>query len=124
MATRASKTQTDAARELAIQAARIAHDDNAEDVLVLDLRGISPVTDYFVIASGTSDRQLRAICDEMVAHGKACGQKVWHVEGKNSGEWILLDFFDVVVHLFEQSRRVYYDLELIWGEAPRVDWQR
>lgn len=124
MATRARKTKTDAARELAIQAARIAHDDNAEDVMVLDLRGVSPVTDYFVIASGTSDRQLRAVCDEIAAHGNACGQKVWHVEGKDSGEWILLDFFDVVVHLFEQSRRAFYDLELIWGEAPRVQWQR
>ena len=123
MATRAGgKTET--ARELALQAARIAHDDHAEDVLILDLRGISPVTDYFVIASGTSDRQLRAVCDELVTHGKACGQRVSHVAGRESGEWIVLDFFDVVVHLFEQSRRAFYDLELIWGEAPRVDWRR
>ncbi len=122
MATRAGKN--DAARELALQAARIAHDDHAEDVLVLDLTGVSPVTDYFVIATGTSDRQLRAVCDEMVAHGKECGQRVWHVAGRDSGQWIVLDFVDVVVHLFEQSRRTFYDLELIWGEAPRVDWQR
>jgi len=116
-------TTDNAARDLAVQAARIARDDNAEDVLILDLRGISPVTDYFVIATGTSDRQLRAVCDEIAAQGKAIGQQVWHVAGRDSADWILLDFVDVVVHLFEQSRRAYYDLELIWGEAPRIDWR-
>ncbi len=113
-----------AARELAIEAARIAHDDHGEDVLVLDLRGISPVTDYFVIATGTSGRQLTSVCDEGATYGKARGHRVWQVAGRDSGEWIVMDFVDVVVHLFEQSRRAYYDLELIWGEAPRVDWQR
>jgi len=113
-----------AARDLAIEAARIAHDDHGEDVLILDLRGISPVTDYFVIATGTSDRQLRSVCDEIVTHGKGKGHRVWQVAGRDSGEWIVMDFVDVVVHLFEQSRRSYYDLELIWGEAPRVDWKR
>ena len=112
-----------AARKLAVQAARIARDDNAEDVLVLDMRGISPVTDYFVIATGTSDRQLRAVCDEIAEHAKAVGQPVWHVAGRDSADWIVLDFVDVVVHLFEQSLRAYYDLELIWGESPRIDWQ-
>jgi len=121
MAPRASKDDT--ARELAVHAARIARDDHAEDVLVLDLRGISPVTDYFVIATGTSDRQLRAVCDEIAAHGKAVAQPVWHVAGRDSADWIVLDFVDVVVHLFEQSLRAYYDLELIWGEAPRIDWR-
>ena len=120
MAPQASTDNT--ARELAVQAARIAHDDNAEDVLILDLRSISPVTDYFVIATGTSDRQLRAVSDEIAAYGKANGQRVWHVAGRDSGDWILLDFVDVVVHLFERSKRAFYDLELIWGEAPRVDW--
>ncbi len=121
MARRASRDNP--AGELAVQAARIAHDDHAEDVVVLDLRGISPVTDYFVIATGTSNRQLRAVCDEIAAHGKAGGQPVWRVAGRNSADWIVLDFVDVVVHLFEQSLRAYYDLELIWGEAPRIDWR-
>lgn len=114
----------EAARELAIQAARIAHDDHGEDVIILDLKGISPVTDYFVIATGTSGRQLRSVCDEIVDHGKGSGHRVWQVAGRDSGEWIVMDFVDVVVHLFEPSRRAYYDLELIWGEAPRVDWKR
>jgi ribosome-associated protein len=122
MAKRAAKS--DSARALAIEAARIAHDDNAEDILVLDLRGISPVTEYFVIATGTSDRQLRAVADEIRQHAKAGGQPVWHVAGRDSGDWIVMDFVDVVVHLFEASKRSFYDLELIWGEAPHVRWER
>ena len=112
---------------LAVEMARIACGDNAEDILVLDLRGISPVTDYFVIATGTSSRQLRSIGEEMAQYGKKAGQPAWHVAGHQAGRggsgWIVLDFVDVVVHLFDASKRAYYDLELIWGEAPRVDWR-
>ncbi len=117
-------TKKDSARALAIEAARIADDDNVEDIIVLDLRGISPVTDYFVIGSGTSGRQLRSVADHIVKHGKSIDQSVWHVAGQDSADWIVLDFVDIVVHLFEESRRRYYDLELIWGEAPRVRWRR
>jgi ribosome-associated protein len=116
------ETQSDTARRLAIEAARIARGDNCEDVLVLDLREASPVTDYFVIATGSSDRQIRAVADEIGAFGKKIGQPPWQVAGKQSGQWVLLDFVDVVVHLFDAERRRYYDLELIWGESPRVDW--
>ena len=91
---------------------------------MLDLRGISPVTDYFVIATGTSDRQMRSVADHVARHGKSIGQKGWHVAGADSAEWIVMDFVDVVVHLFDETHRRYYDLELIWGEAPRVDWRR
>ena len=115
--------QDDSARELAIAAARIAEHDNAEDIVVLDLRGISPVADFFVIATGTSDRQLRSIGDDLARHGKNVGQKVWRTAGMDTGEWILLDFVDVVVHLFDDKHRSYYDLEMIWGECPRVEWQ-
>ncbi len=113
-------TKTDAAKKLAIEAARIAENGNAEDLLVLDLRQISPVTDYFVIGTGTSDRQIRSLADDISLYGKSIGQKVWHVAGMETGDWVVLDFVDVVVHLFEQRLRDYYDLELIWGEAPRV----
>ena len=112
----------DAPRDLAVAAARIADHDNAEDIVVLDLRGISPVADFFVIATGTSDRQLRSIADDICLHGKESGQRVWRVAGMDSAEWVLLDFVDVVVHLFDAKHRAYYDLELIWGECPRVDW--
>ncbi|MHC4561656.1 MAG: ribosome silencing factor [Planctomycetota bacterium] len=113
----------DAGRSLAVEAARIAEHDNAEDIIVLDLRGISPVADYFVIATGTSDRQMRSIADDLTRFGKTTRQKVWHVAGLERGQWILLDFVDVVVHLFDSERRSYYDLELIWGGCPRVDWK-
>ena len=114
----------DPARELALAAAKIAHDDNCEEIAVLDLRGISPVTDYFVIVTGTSDRQMRSVADDIAEHGKSIGQRVWRVSGKESAEWIILDFVDVVVHVFDQTHRHYYDLELIWGEGPRVDWRK
>ena len=114
---------TSPARRLAVQAARIAADNNCEEVLVLDLRGISPVTDYFVIATGTSGRQMASVGDDICEHGKSIGQKVWKVAGMDSDGWILLDFVDVVVHIFDEAHRKFYDLELIWGSAPRVKWQ-
>jgi ribosome-associated protein len=118
----AAKSDPQSARRLAVDAARLASDSHASDVLVLDLRGISPVTDYFVIATGTSGRQLRSIAEDIRTHGKQTGQKVWQTAGLDGGQWIVLDFVDVVVHLFDAEHRRYYDLELIWGEAPRVEW--
>ena len=121
MAGRSKKSTT--AGELAAAFARIARDDNCEDIIVLDLRGTSPVTDYFVICTGTSDRQLQTVADDIAKHGKQVGQKVWRVAGAQQAQWIVMDFVDVVVHLFDQEHRAYYDLELIWGEAPRVNWE-
>ncbi len=112
------------ARELAIEAARIAADDNCEDVVILDLRGVSPITDYFVIGTGTSDRQIRGTSSHIARTGRTRGQKVWKIAGEDKGDWIVMDFVDVVVHLFDMDHRGYYDLELMWGEAPRVEWKR
>ncbi|MCK4601021.1 MAG: ribosome silencing factor [Phycisphaerae bacterium] len=112
----------DTARKLAIEAARIAHHDNAEEITVLDLREVSPITDYFVICTGTSDRQMRTVADDICRNGKSVGQLVWHVAGADSAEWIVLDFVDVVVHIFDHTHRRYYDLELMWGAVPRVGW--
>jgi ribosome-associated protein len=67
---------------------------------------------------------MRAVADAVMHHGRSAGQKCWHVAGLDSAEWVILDFVDVVVHVFDESRRRYYDLELIWGEAPKVRWQR
>ena len=117
------KKKRDTARSLAIEIAHIAHRDNAEDIIILDLRGVSPVTDYFVIATGSSDRQIRTIADELVEHGRSVGQPVWNVAGRDTADWIVVDFVDIVVHLFEASRRDYYDLELIWGQTSHVKWQ-
>ena len=113
-----------AARQLAIDMARLAQDRNCTEIVVLDLRGVSPTTDYFVIATGSSDRQMISVAEEMAQISKAAGNKAYRVSGRESGKWVLLDFVDVVVHLFDQAHRRFYDLELIWGEAPRVEWQR
>jgi ribosome-associated protein len=114
----------DTAKDLAVQAARLASDSHCEDVVVLDLRNISPVTDYFVIATGTSSRQMRSVADDIAIFGKSIGQPVWHKAGMDSSQWVLLDFVDLVVHLFDSQARGYYDLELMWGEAPHVKWER
>lgn len=117
-------TRRDTGRDLAIKAAQIAQDTNCLDIVILDLRRISPVADYFVICTGSSGRQMRATADQISEFGRSVGQKVWHIEGMDSGMWIVLDFVDVVVHVFDQQHREYYDLELIWGEAANVRWQR
>ena len=82
------------------------------------------VTDYFVICTGTSDRQMRAICDEIREYGQRIGLRSIGVAGYDTGQWILVDFVNVVVHIFTPEHREYYDLELLWGDAPRIDWSR
>lgn len=111
-------------RQLAVEAARIAHDRHCEDIVVLDLRGISPVADYFVISTGTSNRQIVGVADEIADIAGKVGHKALRVAGLRSGQWVLLDFFDAVVHIFDDEHRRYYDLELIWGDAPHVRWKR
>jgi len=88
------------------------------------MQGLSGVTDYFVIATGTSDRQIRSVADHLLELMKARGSRAMGVSGYEYAHWILLDFVDVVVHLFAPSYRQLYDLELLWGDAPRVRWQR
>lgn len=104
--------------------ARIANDNRAEDVVILDLRGLSSVADFFVIATGTSDRQLRAVADQMDEYANQISQKRYGLSGYQTATWILADYVDVVVHLFDPDRRHYYDLELLWGDAPRIEWQQ
>jgi ribosome-associated protein len=98
-----------------------ALDKKAEDVLVLDLRGLCHFTDYFVICHGSSTRQALAIADEVEERLLEVGRlKPKHVEGRRVGDWILLDFIDVVVHVFVDEKREFYGLERLWGDAPRV----
>ena len=111
-------------RALGIQAARLAAERYCTDVVLLDLRGISPVTDYFVIASGTSDRQMRAVAEEIADVATVSGWRPLNKAGLGAARWILMDFVDVVVHLFDETHRKFYDLELIWGDGPRVRWQK
>jgi len=112
------------AEQFAVEVARIAHDHNAEQVTVMDLRRLSPVTDFFVICSGTSDRQRQTVCDMIKDYSRKVGEAVYHVSGYSVANWILLDFVDVVVHVFAPEYREYYDLELLWGDAPRIEWAK
>lgn len=127
MAKRQSRPKTKptiTGQEFANRVAVIADENRAEDVVILDLRGICAVADYFVIATGTSERQMRAVADQIEAFGQTVGQRPYGISGYDSATWLLLDYVDVVIHLFEESRRKYYDLELLWGDAPRINWQR
>jgi len=110
------------ARQFAIEAARIGNELKCEDVVVRDLRGLSSVTDFFVIATGTSDRQMRSVAEQIEEYGRKVGSRVFGRSGFEQGQWLLTDFVDVVVHLFDSDRRAYYDLELLWGDAPKVNW--
>ena len=112
---------TDTARQTAIEFAKHIQSRHGEEIVILDLREISPIADYFIIATGTSDRQIKSIADELVTLGKKSQNPCHHCAGQDAGDWIAMDFFDVVVHLFNAELRGLYDLELIWGEAPRVE---
>ena len=113
--------------QLALAAARTALENNGQDVVVLDMREITPVFDYFVLATGNSRRQLHAISEE-IDHclEDDLGDSRMGIEGYNESRWILLDYGNVVIHLFDQERREYYALEDLWSDAKRVPlpWDR
>jgi len=90
----------------------------ALDISILDMRKIPSVCDYFVIASGTSTTQVRAISDGIVDKLREKGERVWHTEGEREALWILLDYGDVVVHIFQKDTRRFYELEKLWGRVP------
>jgi ribosome-associated protein len=93
---------------------------NARDLIALDLRGLNDATDWFVIASGTSDAHVRGIANAVLRKLAGAGARAHHVEGLPSGRWVLLDFVDVVVHLFHPEARAFYQLERLWHDAPRL----
>ena len=99
-------------------------DNKADDVVLLDLAGITDMTDYFVIASGTSDTHVRSIADHVVEQMAVVGVDVQASEGQAQGRWIVLDFVDFVVHVFHPSSRSYYQLERLWGDAPALALNR
>jgi ribosome-associated protein len=108
------------AKAFALSAAKLAAQRRCTDIAVLDLRGISPATDYFMIATGTSDRQMRSVADEICEAARKQGMQRFGRAGYEQARWVLLDFIDVVVHIFDAEYRDYYDLELLWGDAKRL----
>jgi ribosome-associated protein len=112
------------ARSFALAAAKVADERNCSNIVVLDLKGKSPATDYFVIVTGTSDRQMRTVADEICVAAREQDQQRFGSAGYEQGRWILLDYVDVVIHIFDAEYRDYYDLELLWGDAKRLKWEK
>ncbi len=89
-----------------------------EDIVVLDLTGVADFTDYFLICTGSSNPHVKALADALTEGMKEAGARPWHTEGYESREWVLFDFIDVVVHIFQAESRAYYRLERLWGDVP------
>ncbi|MCR4341119.1 MAG: ribosome silencing factor [Gemmatimonadaceae bacterium] len=103
------------------RAAALCLDMKANDVVVLDLRKVTDMTDCFVIASGTSDTHVRSVGEHVIAELKKDGIRVHHVEGLEQGRWVLLDYVDFVVHLFHPTLRSFYQLERLWSDAEAIE---
>jgi len=110
-------------RDVAIAAARAAADKQASDIVVLDVSKIIVITDHFVICSAGTQRQVRSVIDAVEARLRDLGVKPMRREGEAEAGWWLLDYVDVVVHVFGEEERAYYDLERLWSDAPQVGWQ-
>jgi ribosome-associated protein len=109
--------------DLARRIATLAAERRGDEILVLDLRQISTACDFFVLVSGLSEPHLSGIADHLEDTLREEGIRPWHVEGRQNRKWILLDFVDVVVHLFQKDTRDYYRLENLWSEAPREEFR-
>ena len=116
-----TNTETIETNEFALTAAKIAIELNCTDVMLLDLKGKSPATDYYVIATSTSNRQGRTVADEITEFAKKNGLFRFGQAGYEQGRWILVDFVDVVVHIFDEEYRDYYNLETLWGDAKALE---
>ena len=119
----ASPTATDEAISDARVAGDAIADKKGEDVLILDLSQLLVVTDVFVIASGASTRHVKALASDAEDALREVGRKPIRREGTDHGEWVLLDYGDLVLHLFDAETREYYDLERLWADAPRIEFE-
>lgn len=113
----------DPSREIAREIAVIASEHKAEEIAVLDLRGLSSFTDYFVICSGASDRQVEAVGEAIIEEMKGKGHRPLGAEGVRQGRWALIDYGGAVAHIFYRADREHYQLEKLWYDAPRVEFR-
>jgi ribosome-associated protein len=111
-------------REKAILCAGEALRFKGQDLVVLDVGRFSSFADYFIICSGKSSRQVLGIADNLEVDLKACGFRPIGIEGKREGHWVLMDYGDVIIHIFYEPVRYFYDLESLWSDAPRVEWEQ
>lgn len=119
-----SKSDAATVQAFAAELARLCADDKCEHVRLLDVRGISQICDYLIIASGTSDRQMKAVAQHMEDLGKARGSAPFGTNRDDATTWVVVDFVEIVAHLFEPSQREYYDLEGLWADGKEIDWKR
>lgn len=105
-------------------AAKAAADNKGQDILILDLRKLTPIFDYFVLATGSSRRQVHAIVEDIDATLRAVGDSRMGIEGYDSSKWVVQDYGDVMVHVFDSDTREYYKLEDLWADAPILDWEQ
>ncbi|MBI3821344.1 MAG: ribosome silencing factor [Planctomycetes bacterium] len=117
-------TRAETTLEQAIQCARIGDDNKARDILILDLRKVTPIFDFFVVMTGASRRQLHTLAEETDAYLRSEGEKRLSIQGYQASRWIVQDYGDLVVHVFDAESREYYALEDLWADAPRIDWKR
>lgn len=118
----ARDAHADESRDAAVAAATAAAGKQAADVAILDVRGLIVITDYFVICSGSTERQVRTIVEEVEKGLRSIQRRPIRREGETEARWVLLDYVDIVVHVFAEEEREYYDLERLWRDAPRVPW--
>ncbi|HEX67467.1 MAG TPA: ribosome silencing factor [bacterium] len=110
-------------KEVAREIARICWEKKGEDIVILNLEGLSVVCDYFVIVTGDTEIQTRSISDAVMEKLEGSGITLHHVEGYEDGKWILLDYEGVILHVFTPEIREYYDLERLWGDAEKEKWE-
>ncbi|RLQ98153.1 ribosome silencing factor [Falsibacillus albus] len=110
-------------KELLYAAVKAADDKRAEDLVVLNMKGISLIADYFLICHGNSDKQVQAIAREIKEKAHENGYDVKRLEGFDDARWVLVDLGDIVAHIFHRDERNYYNLERLWGDAPQEDIQ-
>lgn len=104
--------------KLAVEA---VDDKRADDIVVLNMAGISLIADYFVICHGNSEKQVQAIAHELKKRAQESGIEVKRLEGFDQARWVLIDLDDVIIHVFHRDERIYYNLEKLWGDAPRME---
>ena len=107
--------------ELVMTAVRAVSEKKATEIVLLDLRSVASFTEFFVLSTGGNTRQVQAIADSVEEKLREQGKRPHHIEGRTSGEWILLDYGDFIVHVFSSSARRFYDLERLWRDARKVD---
>lgn len=111
-------------RTFLIEVARLLNDLHCEDIVLFDVQGLSDLTDFILIATGTSDRQIKGVAGQIDDLAQEKGLDRYGTERDTDSTWLVLDYVDTIVHLFEPAARAHYDLEMLWGDAPKITWRR